>query len=160
MNELNDFRSLRYSTANVQVRCEDNDRLTAPTDSEGNVVSPTDDLRWQARMRLDANSLERFDAFKRNTAGWNFGKGEPLSHHSIGTFEWFINTSGDVIHGTPSLFMTSVGNLELVWEDASGSRVALEFLAGKIAVYSERLDIDEEFVWNDVEFERLLIDLE
>ena len=99
----------------------------------------TDQLRKKTIDLLGKNGIERFEAFKRYSKGWDSGIGLPLSHKSIAIMEYFISFFSD-FHSEPSLFLTPNGNLQLGWENTQGQVMEMEFYPDKIEYYIEALE--------------------
>lgn len=95
--------------------------------------------------KLGCEGLDRLNKFREYQAGWDFGKGLPLSDESLTTMDYFLNQFSN-FHANPSVFMNSTGNLLLGWEDKGGKRIELEFHADAIEYYIESLDEEERIV--------------
>ena len=107
------------------------------------VSKPVDDLSPGAQAALGENGYVRFREFREYAAGWNLGRGRPLSTGSAATLELFLAEFSD-FDTRPSLFMTEAGNLELGWEDRTGRRIEIEFFPDRLAYFFESDDLGEE----------------
>ena len=96
-------------------------------------------LSEAARRVLGENGERRFQEFSRYERGWNMGQGQPLSARSATILDRFLTQMPELAARTPSLFLTSEGNLELGWEDSRGNAIEIEFGPDRISYYIESL---------------------
>jgi len=89
---------------------------------------------------LGENGQRRFQEFTRYQAGWDVGRGAPLSPRSATILEAFLARLPGLATYQPSIFLTHNGNLELGWEDSGGSAIEIEFWPDRIGYYFEGLD--------------------
>ena len=107
-------------------------------------IIPMDDLSEKARNFLGNYNYERFCSFKDEIKdGWDFGVGKALSGLSIAIFDLFMSMINR-IDADPSIFMTSSGNLQFVYEDADDNTIDIEFYNDKIEYYIEKTDEESE----------------
>ena len=76
------------------------------------------------------------------TAGWGEHGGKPLSPRALETFFRFLEQAHFTTNSNPSLFLTYNGMLELVWEDAFGKSIQVEFTSTGIEFYLESKKIE------------------
>lgn len=96
-------------------------------------------LSAHAQRILGENAVRRFGVFQQYSAGWDSGRGEPLSPASTAALEYFLNHF-DEFSVEPSLFLTTAGNLQLIWEDRNGKAIELDFYGNYIVSYIEQLE--------------------
>jgi len=89
---------------------------------------------------LGENGRRRFQEFSRYEAGWDVGRGAPLSLRSVTVLNTFLTQLPELAAYQPSLFLTPNGNLELGWEDSNGNAIEIEFWPNRIGYYLEGLD--------------------
>jgi hypothetical protein len=119
--------SLRQRLRNTEIeRTENNPRVIA--------------LSEASRHVLGENGSRRFQDFSNYQPGWNLGQGAVLSARSVTITDSFLTRLPELAAYEPSLFLTPEGNLELAWEDRSGSAVEIEFWPDKIEYYVEALN--------------------
>lgn len=104
---------------------------------------------------IGENGVRRFEEFKRYAEGWDYGRGRPLSAHSVATLEAFLRQVPELAAQEPSLFLTHDGNLQLGWEDAAGGAVELEFFPDRVEYYIESLQEEDSVGLGDL---RRLVD--
>jgi hypothetical protein len=94
-------------------------------------------LSENARRALGENGLLRLFEFSEFRAGWDAGRGQPLSIGSLSSLEWFLDQLPELSASEPSLFLTRNGNLQLVFENARGDAIEIEFFPNKLEYYFE-----------------------
>lgn len=104
------------------------------------IVQRTDVLEGHVRKILGSENESRLEEFKLYEKGWDSGKGESLSKESIAILNCFVNKLPDFGLTPPSLFLTRSGNLQLSWEDNSGSPIEVEFFPDRIEYYVARTE--------------------
>ena len=132
------YHEARYVTdPRVQVETKVRQSMMTLREWDNSAIKPTDELGLQARLILGENGCERFEEFLSYPKGWDFGAGMPLSPVSVAVMEWFLSSFPGFINGTPTLFLTQEGNLQLDWDDTNGECVSLEFYPDRISYYIE-----------------------
>jgi len=96
-------------------------------------------LSKRAKEIIGTNGVKRFNNFKLLESGWDCGKGEILSPHSVAAMNTFIADYSGVIRDT-SIFLTLDGNLQLQWKNLDGKYVEIEFFAEHMEYYDEASD--------------------
>ncbi|HUE82312.1 MAG TPA: hypothetical protein VMM84_09365 [Pyrinomonadaceae bacterium] len=91
---------------------------------------------------LGENGERRFQEFAEYETGWNMGQGKALSIRSVALLERFLHEVPELADCSPSLFLSSEGNLELGWEDDRGNVIEIEFGPDHISYYIESLSED------------------
>ncbi|MFO0795013.1 MAG: hypothetical protein U0586_13260 [Candidatus Brocadiaceae bacterium] len=122
----------------VQITCPSFKEVEKPSEL---VIVNTDQLSKKTATILGKNGLERFEAFKKYSKGWDGGFGVPLSNRSIAVMEYFISQFSN-FQSEPSLFLTPNGNLQLGWENSHGQVIEMEFYPDKIEYYMEACEIE------------------
>lgn len=113
------------------------------------VVKYIDELSEKSKDVLGRNGVDRFNEFLLYDKGWDFGRGESLSKHSIAILDSFLNSFEKLKDKEPSLFLTRCGNLQLNWEDNSGKAIEIEFYPNKIEYYIESNNEEGDIEFSD-----------
>lgn len=112
------------------------------TKSINRTLKPINDLSKKSIRILGEYGYSRFKEFLDDYKdGWNFGEGKALSEYSIALLDLFLNKV-DSFPTEPSIFLTTEGYLQLIWEDKSGQEVMIDFSPTGFIYYIE--DLDEE----------------
>jgi len=114
------------------------------------VIKYIDDLSNKSKEILGENSVSRFYEFLSYDRGWDFGKGEALSKHSIAILDIFLNCFQEIKEKEPSIFLTRAGNLQLSWEDKFDNPIEVEFFPNKLEYYIETNSEEGEIYFSEL----------
>lgn len=106
--------------------------------------APAGFLSTPAARALSTHGVSRVVEFLSYPDGWDFGRGKALSTVSLQRMERFFDRYS-AFERTPSIFLTSRGNLLLGWEDSSGDGVELEFAPDAYLLYLAGSDVEHSF---------------
>lgn len=102
---------------------------------------------------LGTNGLERILAFKKLARGWDCGRGEPLSVASLSSLEILLAANEQLSDAHPSVFLTTLGNVQIEWSDSRGRAYEIECFANRYEYYFESLGTEGSV--SSEEFSRL-----
>jgi hypothetical protein len=100
-------------------------------------------------QKLGQHGFQRIQNFRDYVAGWDFGKGKPMSEIAFSGLAKFLETVILPEGKRPSIFLTSSGHLELAWEAQNGSKRQAEFGPRKIEYYREDTGAEGEIPTTD-----------
>lgn len=111
---------------------------------ENRKLKPIDELSETAIQALGDYGYRRFQEFRDAYGeGWDFGRGKPLSHYAIALLDFFLAQFSNFAT-EPSLFLTTDGHLQLIWEDRDSHEIIIEFSYKGFMYYLEKSDEEGE----------------
>jgi len=107
-------------------------------------LKPIEDLSENSINNFGDYGYGRFKEFQTDyKKGWNFGEGKALSEYSIALIDLFLEKFS-TFPTEPSIFLTTEGYLQLIWEDKYGQEIVIEFTHTSFIYYIERLNEEGE----------------
>jgi hypothetical protein len=93
---------------------------------------------------------QRFEDFQNEYSdGWNFGNGSSLSPYSTASLIYFVSNYKE-FPTTPSLFLTTNGNLQLSWENQDGEEIEIEFFEDRFDFYIDSKNIEDSIPLKEI----------
>jgi len=77
--------------------------------------------------KIGSTALQRLNDFRRWPAGWNNGSGDEIAWGTLQNFEGFLEPARFHPGKPPSLFLTNMGHLELVWDGRDCGEITVAF---------------------------------
>ena len=77
--------------------------------------------------KIGPTALQRLEDFRRWPAGWNNGSGDEIAWGTLQNLDNFLSLARFRTSNPPSLFLTTAGHIELVWEAKDGTEVNVSF---------------------------------
>jgi hypothetical protein len=114
-------------------------------------LKPTCELDQNAKNIIGDSGVGRFEQFTLLTRGWDGGEGEELSPYSVGAFLHFTRIYQELFEEvSPSIFITTNGNIQINWEDDSDNVVEIEFFLDYVEYYIEAHDLEDSLPLNNL----------
>ena len=99
-------------------------------------------LTEKTKSIIGEHNVERFNDFSKYNSGWDGKDAEPLKRGSVSTFNRFFAIINPSLCPELSIFLSSSGNLEAMWDNPIGGDIELGFLPNSIEYYFSSPNIE------------------